>query len=489
MTNLNTKSRILISVILIASMLGVFIYAQGADLTLDAVEGVYNARWLNGTDSAISNIFFVDNLEEYSLASGVTIDGVLIKDADTLATSFTIGANTLTTSEWAFLDGLNQALKTGDISTFAGGTFNGVVNINSILFVSRTGSGGLGISLDSTDTGGNKNSPRFVIKGNFFDGGDHEVECDWQLLAVGDPSLSIRVDDDGATPSIVESLRIHDDKIDMLSHDIKSVKDITPTSNNTGSIGVDTVRFADGYFVTVTAKNTVTGKIIENEIVANPGESFEEGDLVQVLDTSYFTKTTKKLANVIGVVTLNPGNIQIGTETVTSWVDEIQDVTRSVSWLESVTDAYGQVYEVERTGEEPVYEWYLEMIEDTLSDGNTVLYYENRTRIKTETVQVEVTTEIPVMAPKNEPVLCVFGGPTLVKISEPVLKHDVLVASAVDGEARPLRTVLPELVEQFGDMEMNFENVLMAIEKLNYKTLGRVMEDSTGVTCWAMIGY
>ena len=47
---------------------------------------------------------------------------------DVTATNFIIGANTLDTNEWAFMDGLDQALKTTDSPTFAG-TFSSGVNL------------------------------------------------------------------------------------------------------------------------------------------------------------------------------------------------------------------------------------------------------------------------------------------------------------------------------------------------------------------------
>jgi hypothetical protein len=51
----------------------------------------------------------VDTINEKTEGAGVTVDGVLLKDS-----GITIGANTLNTNEWAYLDGLDQALKTTD---------------------------------------------------------------------------------------------------------------------------------------------------------------------------------------------------------------------------------------------------------------------------------------------------------------------------------------------------------------------------------------
>jgi len=53
----------------------------------------------------------IDHIDEITSAHGVVIDGVTIKDADVTATSFTIGANVLTTTEFAFLDAQDQAVK------------------------------------------------------------------------------------------------------------------------------------------------------------------------------------------------------------------------------------------------------------------------------------------------------------------------------------------------------------------------------------------
>ncbi len=56
----------------------------------------------------------VDVINEHTGAAGVTIDSVLVRDS-----SITIGGNTLDTTEWAFLDGLDQALDTAQSPTWA----------------------------------------------------------------------------------------------------------------------------------------------------------------------------------------------------------------------------------------------------------------------------------------------------------------------------------------------------------------------------------
>jgi lysophospholipase L1-like esterase len=51
---------------------------------------------------------------------------------DIKATSFSVGANTLTTSEWAYLDGQNQAVKTTDYPLFAGVTLNNISQVSCV---------------------------------------------------------------------------------------------------------------------------------------------------------------------------------------------------------------------------------------------------------------------------------------------------------------------------------------------------------------------
>ncbi len=65
-----------------------------------------------GGTVAIDDELKVDIINENTTNSGVTVDGALIKDATVTALSYIIGANTLDTTEWAFLDGLDQALTT-----------------------------------------------------------------------------------------------------------------------------------------------------------------------------------------------------------------------------------------------------------------------------------------------------------------------------------------------------------------------------------------
>jgi len=64
------------------------------------------------------SVIETDTINETTADSGVTIESVKLEDGDINTTQITIGANTLDTNEWAYLDGLDQALKTTDSVVF-----------------------------------------------------------------------------------------------------------------------------------------------------------------------------------------------------------------------------------------------------------------------------------------------------------------------------------------------------------------------------------
>jgi len=458
------KARVLLSLLLLASLLTAGIYAQGADLTLDGALGVYNARWLNGTDMAITGTCYVDDIqgltgvpvsfgglwvqdnatvfqdssansyvegmvgydsvegalyfyndepditlqigqEEYMKVRNVgseIVDGKVVyisgatgqsptidlAKSDSLETSQLIGVTTHTigAGEWGYVtvSGIVRGIDTSHGATIGDGDIVYLSNSIAGEFTSTRPSSpnytyAVGVVAYAHSVNG-----KLLVSPQFL--GDVSFIVD----AVGNYQSSFVADNamvrSNGTGLYVQSTGIRIDDSDNLY----------PATNNTGSVGQDSLRFADGYFVTVSAYVSVTGKIIESELRANPDEVFEEGMLVKILDGLYFTKSTEELENVIGVVTYNP------------------------------------------------------------SDNSTAL--------------------------------CVFGR-AKVLISETVHVNDVLVSSSIDGRARPLRTVMPELNEQFEALEMSWENVLKAIEALNYKEVGTVAEDSTGDYCWAMVGY
>ncbi len=508
--------------------------------TVDTGQGANELYDMDQDVLVASNVNFSSvEADEYYLSSVNITDYIL--NANPAGTSTFVGLLLDLTQDYLFTDnaGSNgialQSQNAAGSSSFdlftkdGDGTDVNSINIYGLgtpgaiadrerIIISYNPSGQFEISIEENGAGvnrplvlfteGNTDQLKLLIDGNLFTAGTNQFQFRDGTTYINSGSagkLNLAgtiISLDSGTIRMSSKLEHDGDADTFMLYEADSIKltagnveliHITGT-NNTGTVGLDGTRIADGYFTTITAKNTVTGKIIETEISANPGESFEEGDLVQILDGDYFTKTTKKLANVIGVVTLNPGNIVTGYEDVSTTVDgyfEDSPVTYEYTWNEIVTDADGVSYEVERSETRNEYEYYLEEVTETLSSGDPVTYNLNLTRVKTEQVWVSPETTIssePVYGPKNDPVVCVFGR-AKVKISEPVLMNDVLVSSGDDGYARPLRTVLPELLSQYGGMQMDLENVLMIVEKLNYKILGRVMEDSSSDTCWALIGY
>lgn len=106
----------------------------GTDNTYDLGYDAANYRW--------RNLFLSGNA---SVASSVT------------ATSFVIGGNTLNTTEWAYLDGQNQALKTTDSPIFATVNATTALQVNGVSLASTTPSSE-GAKLIGTDTKTNLNN-------------------------------------------------------------------------------------------------------------------------------------------------------------------------------------------------------------------------------------------------------------------------------------------------------------------------------------------
>lgn len=99
-------------------------WGSGNDILIaDADDATY--RLWAGNSTAASAPFSVTKAGVVNIDSG-TIDGVTIGGSSAAggtfttltATSIVIGANTITTSEWAFLDGLNQSVATTSSPTF-----------------------------------------------------------------------------------------------------------------------------------------------------------------------------------------------------------------------------------------------------------------------------------------------------------------------------------------------------------------------------------
>ena len=255
--------------------------------------------------------------------------------------------------------------------------------------------------------------------------------------------------------------------------------------NNTGAIGADAERWANGWFTTITAKSSVTGNVIETEIGPAPWESFEEGDVVKIYDSEYFVKTSKKLDYVVGVVVENPEMIIDHYDITWELIEEQIPLTEEVEYIMNKTDAYGNNFTVVETRMEEVYEHYLNPVEEMLFNGSKITIYYNESRIVYETVYENVITETPIFVEEGSPVLCV-AGVTKVKIIEPVFKNDILVAGP-NGIARPFRVVVEEIKANYGGVPFNWNKVLDVIENFNMRTLGQVMENSDGDYCKVML--
>ena len=93
---------------------------SGNGVVVQIAATTYAARTITGSASKITVI----NGSGVSGNPTITIPDAVIL-VNLTATDITIGANTVDTNEWAFLDGLNQSVSTGDSPTFAGLTLTG----------------------------------------------------------------------------------------------------------------------------------------------------------------------------------------------------------------------------------------------------------------------------------------------------------------------------------------------------------------------------
>jgi len=354
-------------------------------------------------------------------------------------TNITIGANLIDTNEWAYLDGLDQAVKTTSSPTFAGLTLAGSTDFqnNAVTNLGDAGNdfGATNNFVGSTFSDDVIFSDTDVLSKIDFQ--DTDTLNDAREIRFGGENWGVGKKYFSSGSELVFYLWQSGSNQFTWRYDgidgtpLMNLTDggsLVPPTNNTGAIGADATRWANIWATTITGKSMVTGKMIEMEIAPAPWETFEEGDVVKIHDADYFVKTTSMLDYVVGVVTGNPQQIIIGN--ITSW---------------SLVP---------------------------ISIGN-------------ETVYENVTVTTPIYGPIGNPVLCV-AGKAKVKISEPVLQNDILVAGP-NGQARPLRTVIEDLKAQYSGVAFNWNNVLTVMEIFNLRTLGQVMEDSNGSYAWAML--
>ena len=141
-------------------LVGINIFSPTRSFSVNAATNVYSSlnvggaeKWLTGCEGGTGRylIFGGDGITQnyrltISTAGVVDIPGSLTVTGATTASSFVIGANTLDTNEWAYLDGQDQTVKTISSPTFAavsgGNLFStgSVVSFNRLLSPIGTGS-------------------------------------------------------------------------------------------------------------------------------------------------------------------------------------------------------------------------------------------------------------------------------------------------------------------------------------------------------------
>lgn len=263
--------------------------------------------------------------------------------------------------------------------------------------------------------------------------------------------------------------------------------DLKPLVNNTANVGTSTLRFSTIYGVTIRGLDIATGKILEIEIKPKPDEVFEQGNVVKIFDSHYFTKTTSIGDSVLGVVHINTERVEIGTDIIQEEHTYFNQYTKTVTEYHNVTDVYGNVYLVKDTYEVPLYGDITTSQDVTLANDEIVTIDIPDVEPLGEWITEYVDKEVPVYGPKGDAVL-VFAGKGKVKIGEPVYKDDYLIAGP-DGEAYRLSTYIDQLKTQYAGVDASVNNVLTIIEASQGKIIGRAMEDSNGPTVSAMLRY
>jgi len=103
-----------------------------------------------------------------------------------------------------------------------------------------------GIQVDDITTGSGASSPSIALRGNFYDGSDHEIEGNIQLITNSDPYLLFSVDDDGATPTPVNVMRVYD-------------TNVSPHTDSAIDLGLTGTRWATAYIDDIVFTTSITG--------------------------------------------------------------------------------------------------------------------------------------------------------------------------------------------------------------------------------------
>lgn len=256
--------------------------------------------------------------------------------------------------------------------------------------------------------------------------------------------------------------------------------DITRATNNTGAVGADAVRWANGWFTTVTAKSSVTGAVYETEFKPLANEVFTQGDVVTLFNATHYTKSAGVGDYPLGVVDVNPQQTTLGYETTWNGIGEEIPVMETTWVYNTITDANGNTWITKEESQTPVMEWVIEYQERTLENGEVVLLPFNVSKPVYAIDYVGVPVETPVYGPDGSLLLCIWG-PRPVKIAEPVVKGDILIAGP-NGMAVPLRTHLDEISDSMGSKSVNWKNAGELIYLYKGLELGEALENSNGPT-------
>ena len=136
----------------VAAATGIFSGACQAS-TLNSGQGAYELYAMNQDVQTTSRPTFSNLVLTYGVSAATGVFSGALSGAGITGTSFVIGANTLDTNEWAYLDGTDQALKTTSRLTFS--NLNLTYGVSAATGVFSGALSGAGITGTSFIIGGN----------------------------------------------------------------------------------------------------------------------------------------------------------------------------------------------------------------------------------------------------------------------------------------------------------------------------------------------
>ena len=288
-----------------------FVYVKGTDTATLGNLALTNPLPVasGGTNASSASITAFNNITGYTAsgATGTTSTNIVFSTSPSLttptigaatATSIAIGANTLTTTEWAFLDGQDQAvLTTSDVThriiTSAhtipsyvwtdsdGDDYEGVLD-DSVLRITNTSDGITGYihrKDNSVGLGEEGKAPAYLQFQT--DGGSGDAETRFQPKSIGQAEIDFP--NIPLTRSIyVENLTSADDDISMGSWDrAVTIKAIWVTYNGTGTTeGAIALQDGAGNAMTHTVPDPVTQANIPTRIPVTANGSLTARELL-----------------------------------------------------------------------------------------------------------------------------------------------------------------------------------------------------------------